>query len=327
MLEKSKRYSVGIWALKGCADRFVSNGYEEKTTSLQEAILKASQIKGIRAIEFMSSDFEQVSVKEIRDLLKKNNLIVSGILVNTFSRKWKLGAFSNTDETLRQESIEEGHKAVAIANELGCQTITLWLGSDGFDYPFQVNYKDHWHLLMKSIERLTQEHPDKRFALEYKLKEPRKHMTIGTAMKAFYIVQKLKRNNLGVLIDFGHGLMAKENLAETVSILNGEGKLFGIHFNDAYREWDDDLIAGSVNIWDSLEFLYYLDEVGYDGWISFDIFPFRMDGSKAVEICVKNTDNLIKLTERIHKDKLRKAQTSGKAENTLEIIYQILEIS
>ncbi len=52
-----------------------------------------------------------------------------------------------------------------------------------------------------------------------------------------------------------------------------------------------------------------------------------MDGSKAVEICVKNTDNLIKLAERINQDKLRKAQTSGKAEKILEIIYQILEIS
>jgi len=325
MLEKSKRYSVGIWALRGCADRFVPNGYEEKTISLKEAILKASQIKGIKAVEFMSSDFEGVSIKEVKDLLRERNLVVSGILVNTFSRKWKLGAFSNTDETLRKEAIEEGRKAAAIANELGCEAITLWLGSDGFDYPFQINYKEHWHLLMKSIKELARDYTDKRFALEYKLKEPRKHMTIGTAMKALYIVQKLGEDNLGVLIDFGHGLMAKENLAETVSILSEEGKLFGIHFNDAYREWDDDLISGSVNIWDSIEFLYYLDEVGYDGWISFDIFPFRMDGSKAVELCVRNTDNLIKLTEKIDKDKLRKAQDSGKTENTLEVIQKVLE--
>ena len=43
MLEKVKKYSVGIWALKGCADRFVPGGYEENSISTEEAIGK--QIK------------------------------------------------------------------------------------------------------------------------------------------------------------------------------------------------------------------------------------------------------------------------------------------
>jgi len=325
MLEKTKKYAVGIWALKGSADRFVSEGYEREFLGTGEGILKASQIKGIKVLEFMSSDFDNFSVAHCKSLLEKNGLETLGILANTFSRKWKLGAFSNTDETLRKSAIKEGIRAVEIATELNCDNITLWLGSDGFDYPFQVDYKKHWDLLMKSINELVDAYPDKRFALEYKLKEPRKHLTIGTAMKALYIVQKLKKDNLGVLIDFGHALMAKENVAETVSILSEEGKIFGIHLNDAFREWDDDLIVGAVNIWDTVEFLYYLDKVGYNGWLSFDIFPFRMDAVQAVELCIRSTDNLIKIAERIDFERLTKAQASLKAEACLRIIQEALE--
>ncbi|GAG16734.1 unnamed protein product, partial [marine sediment metagenome] len=99
----------------------------------------------------------------------------------------------------------------------------------------------------------------------------------------------------------------------------------GIHFNDAYREWDDDLIAGSVNIWDNLEFIWYLDKIGYEGWLSFDIFPFRMDASEAVKLCIRNSENLIKLATKIDKQELAEAQKSMRAEKTLSIIQKVLE--
>jgi len=323
MLEKVKKYSVGIWALKGCADRFVPGGYEGGFLSTEEAIEKVAKIEGIKAVEFMSSDFDD-SPGKIIPLLRENKLQVAGILVNTFSRKWKLGSLSNQD--LCEEAIEEVQRTVRISDELGCDEITLWLGSDGFDYPFQVDYQKQWALLLETIGELAEEFPNKRFALEYKLKEPRKYLFVSSAMKALWFAKKLGKDNVGVLVDFGHALMSKENPAEVISILGGEKKLFGIHLNDAYREWDDDLVAGSVNLWDTLEFIYYLDRIEYAGWLSFDIFPFRMDSSRAVELCIKNTENLIKLAEKIDRQKLAEAQGSMKAENSLAVIQEILEV-
>lgn len=325
MLEKVKKYSVGIWALKGCADRFVPGGYEGGFLFTEEAIKKVAKIEGIRAVEFMSTDFDD-SPGKVGSVLKENNLEVAGILVNTFSRKWKLGSLSNRDESLRNEAVEEVRRTVEISNELGCDDVTLWLGSDGFDYPFQVDYQKQWALLLETIEKLAEEFPNKRFALEYKLKEPRKYLFVSSAMKTLWLVQKLGKDNVGVLVDFGHALMSKENPAEVIYILGEEKKLFGIHFNDAYREWDDDLVAGSVNMWDTLEFIYYLDRIGYQGWLSFDIFPFRMDGSRAVELCIKNTENLIKLAEKIDRQKLAEAQETMKAENSLAVLQRILEV-
>lgn len=325
MLERVKKYSVGIWALKGCADRFVPGGYEGGFLSTEEAIRKVAKIEKIKAVEFMSTDFDD-SPGKISSLLKENNLQVAGVLVNTFSRKWKLGSLSNQDPDLRKNAIEEVRRTVKISNELGCDDITLWLGSDGFDYTFQVDYQKQWALLLETIGELAEEFPNKRFALEYKLKEPRKYLFVSSAMKALWVAKKLGKDNVGVLVDFGHALMSKENPAEVISILGDEKKLLGIHFNDAYREWDDDLVAGSVNLWDTLEFIYYLDKIGYEGWLSFDIFPFRMDGSRAVDLCIKNTENLIKLAEKIDRQKLAEAQRSMKAENSLAVIQEILEV-
>jgi len=325
MLDKVKKYSVGIWALKGCADRFVPGGYEEGFLSTEDAIKRAAKIKGIKALEFMSSDFDD-SPEKINFLLKENNLQVAGTAVNIFSSpKWKLGSLSNQDEKLRREAIEEVQRTVKISNDLGCNDITLWLGSDGFDYPFQADYQKQWTLLFEEIRKLAEKFPNKRFALEYKLKEPRKYLFVSSAMKALWLTKKIGKDNVGVLVDFGHALMGKENPAEVIWILNEEKRLFGIHFNDAYREWDDDLIAGSVNIWDNLEFIWYLDKIGYEGWLSFDIFPFRMDASEAVKLCIRNTENLIKLATKIDKQELAEAQKSMRAEKTLSIIQKVLE--
>lgn len=324
MLEKVKKYSVGIWALKGCADRFVPGAYGEGFLSTEQAIQRATKIERIKAIEFMSSDLDDPP-ERISSLLKENRLQLASILVNTFSSKWKLSSLSNQDEDLRKEAVEEVRRTVNFSDKLGCDDIILWLGSDGFDYPFQVDYQKQWGVLLKEIEKLAEEFPNKRFALEYKLKEPRKYLFVSSAMKALWIAKKLKKDNVGVLVDFGHALMSKENPAEVICILSGEKKLFGIHFNDAYREWDDDLVVGSVNLWDTLEFIYYLDKIEYQGWLSFDIFPFRMDPSRAVELCIRNTDNLIRLAQKIDKEKLVKAQNNLRAEDSLSVIQKILE--
>ena len=273
----------------------------------------------------MSSDLDD-SPGRISSLLNKNGLQTAGILLNTFSAKWRLGSLSNRDEDMRKEALEEVRRTMNISDKLECDDITLWLGSDGFDYPFQVDYERQWGLLLEEIGNLAGDFPNKRFALEYKLKEPRKYLFISSAMKALWVAKRLKKDNLGVLVDFGHALMSKENPAEVICILNKENKLFGVHLNDAYREWDDDLVVGSVNLWDTLEFIYYLDKIEYSGWLSFDIFPFRMDSSRAIGLCIRNTDNLIRLAQKIDKKALAKAQNGLGAEESLSVLQKILEL-
>jgi xylose isomerase len=53
--------------------------------------------------------------------------------------------------------------------------------------------------------------------------------------------------------------------------------------NDNYRLSDDDLIVGTVNFLETMEMLYWLDRVGYDGWLSFDPHTSLEHPVRAVE--------------------------------------------
>jgi len=142
---------------------------------------------------------------------------------------------------------------------------------------------------------------------------------VPTARKALYLAKECG-SNVGVVIDFGHSLMAKEKPAESVVLLQMNNKLSNVHLNDAYGDWDDDLIAVSVHLQETLEFMYYLDLMKYDGWIGLDIFPFRMDGRKATELCIKNLQSLERVLDRIDREELKKAMFSLDAGNSQMVI-------
>ena len=149
------------------------------------------------------------------------------------------------------------------------------------------------------------------------------YLSVGNAPKALHLALQCGEN-VGVTLDFGHALMSKEKPGDSVALLNKYGRLFNVHFNDAYGEWDDDLIVGSVHIADTLEFLYYLDLTGYDGWLGLDIFPFREDATTAANLCTRNMDNLVDMLERMDYEELNKAQHSMDAGATQGILSKVI---
>ena len=85
-------------------------------------------------------------------------------------------------------------------------------------------------------------------------------------------------------IDTGHSLSGGENMAEAAVIISdfGQASCSHMHFNDNYRSWDDDMIVGSVHFAEFVELMFWLKEVGYDGWYSMDQYPYREDGQGAL---------------------------------------------
>ena len=314
------KYAVGLWALGGAADRFVPEGYSGKVVPLKGRIETAGSIDGIDGVEIMSTQVEDINLTDFKGWLKDNKIKLTSILANTFGdRKYKLGSITHTDKNLRSEAIDICKKSVDLAIEMDCPAVCLWLGSDGYDYSFQIDYVKHWNRLRESINEIANYNKDIKICLEYKLKEPRKYMTIGAVGKSLWLAQECGEN-VGVVIDFGHSLMAKEKPAESAAILSMNNKLFNVHMNDAYGDWDDDLIAVSVHLQETVEFMYYLQEMKYDGWIGLDIFPFRMDGKTAAELCIRNLRSVEKILNRLDRDKLKKAMETLDAGNSQRVI-------
>jgi xylose isomerase len=283
------RYSIILGNLGNTCDRFLSSGYKDQPAKA-DMIRQAAEIQGVKAVELVGTwDIGRDNVDEVGSTLAKYGLACSSIIPDHFSQKrWGRGAFTSKDPAIREQAYEETCVAAELARKLGCGIINLWPGQDGYDYVFQADHRLERRWLIDAVAKAAAAYPDIRFSLEYKPKEPRTHSTMARAADTLLVARETGRPNVGVTIDTGHSLAAGENMAEAAVILADYGqKLFHLHFNDNYRSWDDDMIVGSVHFAEYIELMFWLKEVGYDGWYSMDQYPYREDGQEALRASVE----------------------------------------
>lgn len=314
------KIAVGSWVVGSQADRFVPKGYRD-FVSPEEKIRRVGSINNVSGIELTYPvDFTTMEKNDVAAAVSNAGLKVSDIGVNIFSNPiFKHGSITNLNKEIRKKAMDICYQAIEAARAVKSPGLRMWMGQDGFDYPFQANYENLWDLMLASLKELAEAAPDLKFGLEYKLREPRNKSLIDSISKALLISLELDLPNVGVVVDFGHALMGKENAAESVYQALRYNKLFTVHFNDAYGDWDDDMIPGTLNIFETLEFLYYLQEYNYSNWLTLDSFPFREDPVKAVDLSIRNILELTNMLEKIDIKKLRAAQETMDAVNVLEV--------
>ncbi len=305
---KETKFSVGVWTFGSCLDRFCAEGYH-KPISFSEKIKMASKVQGLDGVEVHhNGDFDMADVENAKSIMENSNLEVTAIDCEIFGdRKFKKGALTSTDENIRQDAIDVVKEAAELTKQFDASLVNLWPGAEGFDYPFHVDHTKRWELFLDSIEQCVSAYPDVTFSLEYKPREPRVRSTLNNAGRTLFLVNELNKENLGVTIDFGHSLMAKENPAEAAALIQKYNKLFHIHLNDNSRDWDDDLMVNTYHLWETLEFIYYLDKTDYQGWIGFDVFPRREDQIKSVEYNIKSIKKMFNYIKDIDDKKLRQS--------------------
>jgi xylose isomerase len=111
--------------------------------------------------------------------------------------------------------------------------------------------------------------------------------------------------SVGVTIDIGHTTFGGEAPADALMLVAASGLPFYVHTNDNNGRWDWDLVAGACNIWEYLEFLYYLKETGYDGWITSDVAPFRQDPAEIFALNVRCTEQLWRWLDQADREAIR----------------------
>lgn len=303
-----------------CADRYLLTGYGGGAKTVIGMIELAGTVKDLKGIELVGTwHVNDDNLKEVKSVLNKVGLEVCMMVPDMWaSRRFGSGGFTSRDEKVRQEAVEEVKKTMNWAEELGCDKIDLWFGQDGYDYPFQGNFDQAWQQLVELTRECADYNPGIKICIEYKIKEPRTHIYINTIGKTLLLINEVDRDNVGVLIDTGHALAAGENVAESIALAGN--KLFYMHFNDNYRAWDDDMMVGSVHIIETLEILYWLKRVGYEGWYTLDIFPYREDGVKAVKESISWIKGLRNVLEKIGGDKIGEIIQNGDATESSRMI-------
>jgi sugar phosphate isomerase/epimerase len=318
------RFGAGIWLFGQFVDRYATDAYGPPVSTL-EAIERAGAVGGLEVLDinYPFSD-PDITVEEVQRALDAAGLRTWCITPHIYTREFTAGAFTNPDPAVRRRALEICEAGVDAARRLGSGTVKLWPGQDGYDYPFQADYRELWRLELEGVRAVADMDADVRVAIEYKTKEPRTHISLSTAARTLVGILSLERDDVGIVVDLGHSLFAKETPADVLSLVHDHGRLFTIEVNDNWREWDDDLAVGSIHLIETLEFFREVRKIGWDEPILLDQFPFREDPVEAARTSIETMRLIDGALDRLDLDALAEAQARQDAMAAQRLVLDLL---
>ena len=319
------KVAVGIWFLGATGDRFVKDGYRPDNT-VEDRFKMVGGIKGASGLEMhYPSEVTDANYKDLKSLADDLGLDIVQFCPHLWiDPKFKFGQFTNSDPKLRQAALDLAKRTTDIAQHMEAHVMVYWPAQDGYDYPFQIDHRAALDHLVENLEAWCDHIPDQKIVIEYKAWEPRSHILLPTIGHCMTIVNEINRPNLGINIDMGHAFMMKENLAESISLASRYDKLFHTHWNDNWKLFDDDIIVGTVNLWETLEALFWLEEWEYDGWFGLDLFPYREDPVKVVDETIKNLYFGYELLGRVPREELHEVMHTYDAIKIAQLMRRML---
>ncbi len=272
------------------------NAFKVKGGSVAEMIAAAGQVGGLDAADLNYPDhFERHTPVELGRMLGDQGMALNGLAMRYYTEAgFKLGAFTHPDRAVRRAAIDLTKRGIDACAAMGGRLMTLWMGQDGYDYPFQMDYARAWEDTVAAMAEVADHNQHVDIAIEYKPDEPRSFALMPDMATTLLALREVGRANTGVTLDFAHVLYAGEMPAYAAMLAARHSRILGVHLNDGYGKRDDGLMAGAVHPVQTVELFVALLRAGYDGVIYFDTFPDQ-GGLDPVAEARAN----IRLTERL----------------------------
>jgi xylose isomerase len=340
------KFAAGHWCAGDFCDRFAPAGYNSCTPDFGTDIvdqIKRVSAAGIAGIEFHESVFiddkhmkNPFKIRQVKDVLKRYNLKPTNMNTNLFGDpRWKLGGVTNVDKTVRDAALKMAVQGAEIAKDIGCTSVALWPGSDGWDYNFEVDYGKQLDLFVNACIVINKKCKSLglKFGIEAKLHEPREgNMVIPTTHMAILVAklvnEKCGGTNMGVAIDYGHEQMYAVDPASMLYVAKRAGvPVVNFHVNNAkVHSNDEDRVSGTGDLWRMTDFCYAAIDTGYQGWFGEDQFTYRMEPVKAMSLSRELFANIMKKALRIYaqKESLDTARMTGDACATIDVVKKII---
>ena len=340
------KFAAGHWCAGEFYDRFNPFGYNRHRPDFRDTIIdQIARVAraGIEGIEFhdvlfldANGQIDDAKIAEVKDALAHYKVTPTNMNINVWTdSRYRLGGVTNPDPAIRRRALEQCLQAVEIAQRVGCSSVALWPGADGWDYNFEVNYGRQLDLFIEACVEINRKAmaAGLKFGTEAKPKEPREgNMLTSTTAKAALVAKEVNAicggTNMGVAIDYGHEQMCGDEPAAQLYMLKRFGvPIVNFHLNDAkYRSNDEDRVAGTSDVWRLVDFCYAAIDVGYDGWFGEDQFTYRMEQVQAMRLSKEFFGNAMKKALLIyaHRDALEKARQSGDQAAVLHLIKRII---
>ena len=292
-------------------------------------ILARAATAGLNAADLNYPDhFIDESPTDLMHALSENGMKLNGMAMRYYTEPgYKLGAFTNPVSSIRRAAIDETKRGLDVLAEMGGNLMTLWMGQDGFDYSFQMDYQHAWGNTIDAMIEVADHNPEIDIALEYKPNEPRAFALMPDAATTLLAIREIGRDNTGVTLDFAHVLYADEMPAFAAALIARHSRILGVHLNDGYGKWDNGLMVGAVHPIQTIELLVELERSNYDGAIYFDTFPDH-SGLDPVEETRTNIEVLRRLRatalKLVDNGELQTAITRQDAPNAMRLVQSTM---
>ncbi len=292
---------------------------------LEAKFALAERIVGLDGLELCyPADFADMRL--LRALLDDHGWGIAA--VNYRSRRtgqWLRGSFTSADSAERRASVDDCRRCIDLAAELGCHRITTCPLNEGHDYPFEADYRELYAYAEASLAAICAHAPETRLCIEYKWNDPRGRALLGGAGETLAFCLAVGAPNLGVTLDVGHALYARERPAQSAAMLARANRLFYVHLNDNDGSWDWDMIPGAYHLWEFVEFFYYLQELGYtDDWYGYDVFAKEHDTAETFTASFAITRKLEALAGRLSREAMAELTQTRDPARSLEYLYSLL---
>ena len=307
---------MGIWGMTNLKDRFNVQGFKEEV-SVIDRIKMVGETEDIDGIELhVPTEIDEKNAGEIEKVLNDYNLQMVQLCGHTWTEeRFKWGALADPKKEIRDGAVERVKWALDMGARFNVPISVLWPATDGNDFHLQSHYGDLYQRYVDSVSQLMDYIDEKKYktkiCIEPKPFEPRSYILMGTTAQALCIVNEINHPNFGINIDIGHSLIAKENIEDQISLIGRYNKLYHTHFDDNDQQADMDVPPGTVNMRRLITIIYLLDEMGYDGWYGLDLFPYRDDTQKFMDISRNNLRLAEKTVEIMNKNGARELRAEG----------------
>jgi len=313
------KISMGIWGNTNLADRFNTQGFGEFVPVL-DRIREVGEIEGVDGIELhLPTEINEENADDVERVLDDYGLRIVQLCGHTWTEKrYKHGALADSDPAVRQAAIDRVKAALDMGARFNVPISVLWPATDGNDFPLQSDYMALYQRYVESVRAILDYIHANNYAtklcIEPKPFEPRSWIMMGTTAQALCIVNEIDDPSFGINLDVGHSLIAHENIEDQLSLICRYGRLYHTHFNDNDTQCDADVPPGTVNFIRLVTIMYVLDQAGYDGWYGLDLFPYRDEPRRFIEISRDNlrlARRVVALLNERGAAEMRAAGTSG----------------
>lgn len=298
--------SVGLWFVEAKGgDRFTSQF--KPGIPVLDRIHLAGKMRGVKAIELhYPYEVTEDTFEIVRKTARDNGLKILTVIPGLFNEmRFKNGALGSFDKNIRKEAIERIKTSLVMNNELkksgdGGEFAIYWPAADGPTYSFSMNHPEQRKMIKDGLIECLQSVPDSTIVVEHKPADPASKTYYGTTGEALLLCRSIREElgdkegkRIGINPEMAHLLMANADLGYEVSLIMEEGLLKHTHWNTCKRlGGDTDMIVGTDNWMESMEVLFWLEMMGYKGWLGLDLMPKSEDSMRAIDLSIQALERM-----------------------------------